>query len=174
MSTTQSMLGRIYLGFFQCPLWGKLVFLSPISNYFKMVFGNGPALHFNIFGWYWYHNIILTALFYSISRKQTLRNSQDWRISIHNKFMKQYQLNNKFQLIRAKFTNSFHSKQSPTETLPPIGLKKSRDNKPFSDWTAARPVQAKHWASPQMKGIRDTERNFQKGLGLKSPLGTYS
>ena len=29
----------IYLGFFQCPLWGKLVFLSPISNYFKMELG---------------------------------------------------------------------------------------------------------------------------------------
>ena len=29
----------IYLGFFQCPLWVKLVFLSPISNYFKMGLG---------------------------------------------------------------------------------------------------------------------------------------
>ena len=27
----------IYLGFSQCQLWGRLVFLSPISNYFKMV-----------------------------------------------------------------------------------------------------------------------------------------
>ena len=26
----------IYLGFFQRPLWGRLVFLSPISNYFKI------------------------------------------------------------------------------------------------------------------------------------------
>ena len=29
----------IYLGFSLCPLWGKLIFLSPSQNYFKMALG---------------------------------------------------------------------------------------------------------------------------------------
>ena len=43
----------IYLGFFQCPLWGKIVFLTPISNYFKIEAGN-----FFKQLWQWYKHML--------------------------------------------------------------------------------------------------------------------
>ena len=40
----------IYLGLFRCPLWGKLVFLSPISNCFKIELGMAQLYNLTFLG----------------------------------------------------------------------------------------------------------------------------